>query len=56
MKYEDKQGGMYLIYPYSYARNTWKIEDYPFTGKAMEVDESYAKRFIRENKLKEVAE
>lgn len=33
-----------------------KIEDYPFTGRVMEVNESYVKRFIRENKLKEVEE
>ena len=56
MKYEDKQGKMYLIYLYSQARNTWKIEDYPFTGSTMEVDESYVKRFIKGNRLKEVAE
>lgn len=33
-----------------------KIEDYPFTGRVMEVNKSYVKRFIRENKLKEVVE
>ena len=56
MRYKDKQGKMYLIYCYSHVRNTWKIEDYPFTGRVMEVDESYVKKFVRENKLEEVAE
>ena len=56
MKYQDKQGKMYLIYCYNWVRNTWKIEDYPFTGRVMEVNESYVKRFVRENKLKEVTE
>ena len=56
MKYKDKQGKMFSIYLYSRVRNTWKIEDYPFTGSIMEVDEYYVKRFVRENKLKEVAE
>lgn len=56
MIYEDKQGKMYLIYQYSHARNTWKIEDYPFTGNVMEVGESYVKQFIKSNRLKVVAE
>lgn len=56
MKYKDKQGKMYLIYCYSHVRNTWKIEDYPFTGNVMEVGESYVKQFIKSNRLKEVTE
>ena len=56
MKYKDKQGKMYLIYCYGHVRNTWKIEDYPFTGSSMEVDESYVKQFIKGNRLKEVTE
>ena len=56
MKYKDKQGKMYLIYLYSQVRNIWRIEDYPFTGSVIEVGESYVKRFIKDNRLKEVSE
>ena len=54
MIYTNNQGKQYLIYLYSEHRNTWKIEEYPFTGYVSVVDEQSKNNFIKQNGLKKV--
>lgn len=51
MKYQKKDGSLYLIYLYSDYRNTWKIEPLPFNGSSLEVSEKAKNQFIKQNKL-----
>ena len=56
MKYQKKDGSLYLIYLYSDYRKTWKIETLPFNGSCSEVSEKDKDKFIKQNKLKLVKE